>query len=49
MFLLIYCILYLKTEKIARTNENITFCNTISSGCAKLQEDQEHTYGVITP
>ena len=37
--------MYLKTEKIARTHENITFCNTISSGFAKPQEhtDREMT------
>ena len=33
--------MYLKTEKIARTRENITFCNTISSGFAKPQEHTE--------
>ena len=27
--------MYLKTEKIARTHEDITFCNTISSSFAK--------------
>ena len=37
--------MYLKTEKIARTHENITFCNTISSGFAK---PQEHTDGEMT-
>ena len=40
---------YLKTKKVARTNENITFCNTISSGFAKPQEDQENTDGEMTP
>ena len=40
---------YLKTKKIARTNENITFGNTISSSCAKPQEDQEHTDGEMKP
>ena len=33
-------------KKIARTHENITFCNTISSGFAK---PQEHTDGEMTP
>ena len=33
--------MYLKTEKIARTHENIIFCNTISSGFAKPQEHTE--------
>ena len=33
--------MYLKTEKIARTHENIIFCDTISSGFAKLQEHTE--------
>ena len=28
----------LKTKKVARTHENITFCNTISSGFVKPQE-----------
>ena len=37
--------MYLKTEKIARTRENITFCNIISSGFAK---PQEHTEREIT-
>ena len=37
---------YLKTKKIARTHENITFCNTISFGFAK---PQEHTDREITP
>ena len=36
---------YLK-KKIARTHENITFYNTISSGFAK---PQEHTDGEMTP
>ena len=35
-----------KKKKIARTRENITFCNTISSGFAK---SQEHTDGEMTP
>ena len=37
--------MYLNTEKIARTHENITFCNTISSCFAKPQErtDREMT------
>ena len=37
--------IYLKTKKIARTHENITFCNTISFGFAKPQEhtDREMT------
>ena len=30
--------MYLKAEKMARTHENITFCNTISFGFAKPQE-----------
>ena len=33
---------YLKTIKTARVHENITLCNTISSGFA---EPQEHTDG----
>ena len=33
--------MYLKTEKIAHTHENITFCNTISPDFAKLQEHTE--------
>ena len=33
--------MYLKTEKIARAHENITFCNTISSGFAKPQEHRQ--------
>ena len=37
---------YSKTIKIARTHENIIFCNTISSGFAK---PQEHTDGEMTP
>ena len=40
---------YLKMKKISRANENITFGNTISSGCAKPQEDQGHTDGEMTP
>ena len=40
---------YLKTKKIARRNENITFANTISSGCVKPQEDHEHVGGEMTP
>ena len=39
-------IVYLKTKKIARTRENITFCNTISFGFTK---PQEHTDREITP
>ena len=35
---------YLKTKKIARTHENITFCNTISFGFAKPQEHTERDY-----
>ena len=37
--------MYLKIEKIARTHEIITFCNTISFGFAKPQEhtDREMT------
>ena len=38
--------IYLKTKKIARTHENITFCNTISFGFTK---PQEHTEREITP
>ena len=34
-------------KKIARTNENISFCNT--SGFAKPQEDQEYRGGEMTP
>ena len=41
--------IYLKTKKIARTNENVTFGYTISSGRAKPQEDQDHTDGEMTP
>ena len=41
--------IYPKTKNIARTNENVTFGNTISSSCAKPQEDQEHTDGEMTP
>ena len=41
--------IYLKTKNIARINENVTFGNTISSSCAKPQEDQEHTDGEMTP
>ena len=37
--------MYLKSEKIARKHENITFCDTISSGFAK---PQEHTDGEMT-
>ena len=37
---------YMKTKKIARTYENITFCNTISSGFTK---PQEHTDREMTP
>ena len=40
--------IYPKTKNIARTNENVTFGNTISSSCAKPQEDQEHTDGEMT-
>ena len=36
----------LKKKPIARTHENITFCNTISTGLAK---PQEHTDGEMTP
>ena len=37
--------MFLKTEKMARAHENITFCNTTSSGFAKPQEhtDREMT------
>ena len=35
---------YLKTKKIARTHENITFCNTISFGFTKPQEHREGNY-----
>ena len=37
--------MYLKTEKMSRAHENITFCNTTSSGFAKPQEhtDREMT------
>ena len=37
---------YLKTEKIACTHENNTFCSTISSGFAN---PQEHTDREMTP
>ena len=37
---------YMKTKKIARTYENITFCNTISSGFTK---PREHTDREMTP
>ena len=33
--------MHLKTEKIARTHENTTLCNTISSGFTKPQEHTE--------
>lgn len=36
---------YNSERKKLRTNENVTFGNTISSGCAKPQDDQEHTDG----
>ena len=39
--------MYLKTEKIARTHENITFCSTISSGFAKPQEHTDRKLTLI--
>ena len=41
--------MYLKTEKIARLYENISFCNTISSNFAKLQEHIERKMTGILP
>ena len=38
-----------KRKKRARTSENVTFGNTISSGYAKPQDDQELTDGEMTP
>ena len=40
---------YLKTKKIAHTDKNITFGNTILSGFANPQGNQEHTDGEMTP
>ena len=38
-----------KRKKRARTSENVTFGNTISSGYAKPQDDKELTDGEMTP
>ena len=40
--------MYLKTEKIARTHENITFFSTISSGFAKPQEHTDRKTNIQT-